>query len=174
MVRPCQMAASPPADQCQHPDRHRSSSARLVDGSDVPCLSAVLGNGAVLQREMNAPSRSWDRRRSRIETPSTKSDLRNPPAWAHPWDRNFGMPGMNSFSAPVFNRRGEITFTLTVFGDEETFDSIGTASSPSSRRHGASALPSTRLRSQNGGNGDLVVMLIVNGSQDPTRNGRKT
>lgn len=33
------------------------------------------------------------------------------------------MPGMNSFSAPVFNRRGEIAFTLTVFGYEETFDS---------------------------------------------------
>jgi DNA-binding IclR family transcriptional regulator len=32
-------------------------------------------------------------------------------------------PGMNSFSAPVFNRRGEITFTLTVFGYDETFDS---------------------------------------------------
>lgn len=32
------------------------------------------------------------------------------------------MPGMNSFSAPVFNRRGVIAFTLTVFGYEETFD----------------------------------------------------
>jgi DNA-binding IclR family transcriptional regulator len=32
------------------------------------------------------------------------------------------MPGMNSFSAPVFNRRGAIAFTLTLFGYEETFD----------------------------------------------------
>jgi len=32
------------------------------------------------------------------------------------------MPGMNSFSAPVFDRHGAITFTLTVFGYEETFD----------------------------------------------------
>lgn len=32
------------------------------------------------------------------------------------------MPGINSFSAPVFDRHGTITFTLTVFGYEETFD----------------------------------------------------
>jgi DNA-binding IclR family transcriptional regulator len=32
------------------------------------------------------------------------------------------VPGMNSFSAPVFNRRGAIAFTLTLFGYEETFD----------------------------------------------------
>ena len=32
------------------------------------------------------------------------------------------MPGINSFSAPVFDRHGMITFTLTMFGYEETFD----------------------------------------------------
>lgn len=32
------------------------------------------------------------------------------------------LPGINSFSAPVFDRHGTITFTLTVFGYEDTFD----------------------------------------------------
>jgi len=32
------------------------------------------------------------------------------------------IPGINSFSAPVFDRHGAITFTLTVFGYEDTFD----------------------------------------------------
>ncbi len=75
-----------------------------------------------LQREMSAPSRSPDPQaiEDRDALDQIISEIRQ-----RGLTRGIGlrMPGMNSFSAPVFNRRGEITFTLTVFGYEETFDS---------------------------------------------------
>jgi DNA-binding IclR family transcriptional regulator len=42
----------------------------------------------------------------------------------HGFARGIGLriPGINSFSAPILRRNGEIAFTLTVFGYGDTFD----------------------------------------------------
>ena len=74
-----------------------------------------------LKRELRALSRSPDPRaiKDRKGVNEIVSEIRE-----RGLARGSGlrMPGMSSFSAPVFNRSDEIAFTLTVFGYEETFD----------------------------------------------------
>jgi DNA-binding IclR family transcriptional regulator len=76
----------------------------------------------LLQRELKAMARSQDPKavKTRKDVDQIVAEIRE-----RGLTRGVGlrMPGMNSFSAPVFNRHGEITFTLTAFGYEETFES---------------------------------------------------
>ncbi|MGF1639922.1 MAG: IclR family transcriptional regulator [Rhodospirillales bacterium] len=75
-----------------------------------------------LQRELRALARSPDEKaiKDRKDVGRIVSEVRE-----RGLARGIGlrMPGMNSFSAPVFDRHGAIAFTLTVFGYDESFDS---------------------------------------------------
>jgi DNA-binding IclR family transcriptional regulator len=76
----------------------------------------------LLKREIKAQSHSAEPGaiKDRKDVDPILSEIRE-----HGLARGIGLriPGISSFSAPVLNRNGEITFTLTVFGYGETFDS---------------------------------------------------